>query len=74
MFHLFHGNWGPYLQEAMCSMCVASDTICPTKVGQAVEATFKSVEGLGFLPTIEKEDSTLLDDEKLVSFPTPNPH
>jgi hypothetical protein len=52
----------PYLQEAVCSIGVASDTFCPTKVGQAVDATFKLVE-----------DSTILDED-VVSFPTPIPH
>uniref|UniRef100_A0A2N9JBL4 Uncharacterized protein n=1 Tax=Fagus sylvatica TaxID=28930 RepID=A0A2N9JBL4_FAGSY len=48
----------PYLQEAVCSIGVVSDSICPTKVGQAMAGTFKSVEEFDFLPTDEKEDSS----------------
>jgi hypothetical protein len=51
-----------YLQEAVCSISVASDTFCPTKVGQAVDATFKLVE-----------DSTIIDED-VVSFPSLTPH
>ncbi len=64
----------PYLQEVMCSMGVASDTFCPIKVGQGVDATFKLVEVLVLLPALRKKDSIVLDDEKVVSFPTPIPH
>uniref|UniRef100_A0A2N9IHD4 Reverse transcriptase zinc-binding domain-containing protein n=1 Tax=Fagus sylvatica TaxID=28930 RepID=A0A2N9IHD4_FAGSY len=64
----------PYLQEAVCSMGVASDTFCPIKVGQGVDATFKLVEVLVLLPALRKKDSIVLDDEKVVSFPTPIPH
>ncbi len=53
----------PYLQEAVCSIGVASDTFCATKVGQAMDATFKLVE-----------DSTILDEDKVVSFSSPIPH
>ena len=42
----------PYLQEAVCSIVVSSDIFCPTKVDQAVDATFKLVEG-----------STILDED-----------
>ena len=37
----------PYLQQVVCSIGegVASDAFCPTKVGQAVDATFKLVLG-----------------------------
>ena len=51
-----------YLQEAVCSISVASDTFCPTKVGQVVDATFKLVE-----------DSTIIDED-VVSFPSLTPH
>ena len=44
----------------MCSIGVVSDSICPTKVGQAVDGTFKSVEEFDLLHTDEKEDSTIL--------------
>uniref|UniRef100_A0A2N9H2B7 Uncharacterized protein n=1 Tax=Fagus sylvatica TaxID=28930 RepID=A0A2N9H2B7_FAGSY len=53
----------PYLQEVVCSIGVASDTFCATKVGQAVDATFKLVE-----------DSTILEEDKVVSFSSPIPH
>ena len=52
----------PYLQEAMCSIGVASDTFCSTKVDQVVDASFKLVE-----------DSTILDED-VVSFPPSIPH
>ena len=52
-----------YLQEAVCSIGVASDTFCATKVGQAVDATFKLVE-----------DSTILEEDKVVSFSSLIPH
>ena len=51
----------PYLQEAVCSIGVVSDSICPTNVGQAVDGTFKSVEEFDLLPTDEKEDFTILE-------------
>uniref|UniRef100_A0A2N9FW09 TATA-binding protein interacting (TIP20) domain-containing protein n=1 Tax=Fagus sylvatica TaxID=28930 RepID=A0A2N9FW09_FAGSY len=53
----------PYLQEIVCSIGVASDTFCATKVGQAMDATFKLVE-----------DSTILEEDKVVSFSSPIPH
>ena len=52
----------PYLQQAVYSIGVALDTFCPTKVGQAVDATFKLVE-----------DFTILDED-VVSFSSPIPH
>ena len=55
-------------------MGVASNTFCPTKIGQVVDATFKLVAELDLLPTLEQKDSTVLDDEKVVSIPTPIPH
>uniref|UniRef100_A0A2N9IPL3 Uncharacterized protein n=1 Tax=Fagus sylvatica TaxID=28930 RepID=A0A2N9IPL3_FAGSY len=53
----------PYLQETVCSIGVASDTFCTTKVGQAVDATFKLVE-----------DSIILEEDQVVSFSSPIPH
>ena len=53
----------PYPQEAVCSIGVASDTFCTTKVSQAVDATFKLVE-----------DSTILEEDKVVSFSSLIPH
>ena len=53
----------PYLQQAVCSIGDASDAFCPTKVGQAVNATFKLVV----------EDSTILDED-VVSFSSLIPH
>ena len=53
----------PYLQEAVCSIGVASDTFRATKVGQVVDATFKFIE-----------DSTILKEDKVVSFSSPIPH
>ena len=53
----------PYLQETVCSIGVASDTFCTTKVSQAVDATFKLVE-----------DSTILEEDKVVSFSSSIPH
>uniref|UniRef100_A0A2N9J0Z7 Reverse transcriptase domain-containing protein n=1 Tax=Fagus sylvatica TaxID=28930 RepID=A0A2N9J0Z7_FAGSY len=53
----------PYLQEIVCSIGVASDTFCAAKVGQAVDATFKLVE-----------DSTIREEDKVVSFSSPIPH
>ena len=47
----------PYLKEAMG---VVSATICSTKVGQAVDATFKLVEELDFLPIVEKTQIYLM--------------
>jgi hypothetical protein len=64
----------PYLQEAVCSIGVVSNSICPTKVGQAMDGTFKSVEEFDFLPTDEKEDSTILEEDNVISFPTSIPH
>jgi hypothetical protein len=58
----------------VCSIGVASDTICPTKVGQTVDGTFKSVDEFDFLPTEEKEDSTILEEGNVNSFPTSIPH
>ena len=63
-----------YLQEAVCSIGVVSDSICPTKVGQAMAGTFKSVVEFNFLPTDEKEDSTILEEDNVISFPTSIPH
>uniref|UniRef100_A0A2N9FLE4 Uncharacterized protein n=1 Tax=Fagus sylvatica TaxID=28930 RepID=A0A2N9FLE4_FAGSY len=53
----------PYLQEAVCSIGVASNTFCATKVGQPMDATFKFVE-----------DFTILEEDKVVSFSSPIPH
>jgi hypothetical protein len=53
----------PYLQQAVCSIGDASDAFCPTKVGQAVDATFKLVV----------EDSTILHED-VVSFSSLIPH
>jgi hypothetical protein len=64
----------PYLQDVMCFIGVASDTICHTKVGQAVDDTFKSVEEFNFLPTIEEEDFTILEEDNVISFSSPIPH
>jgi hypothetical protein len=58
----------------VCSIGVASDTICPTKVGQTVDGTFKSVDEFDLLPTEEKEDSTILEEGNVNSFPTSIPH
>ena len=58
----------------MCSIGVVSDSICPTKVGQAVDGTFKSVEEFDLLHTDEKEDSTILEEDNVISFPTQIPH
>jgi hypothetical protein len=52
----------PYLQEAVCSVGVPSNTFCPTKVGQAVDATFKLVK-----------NSTILQED-VVSFLTSITH
>uniref|UniRef100_A0A2N9GHJ3 Mon2/Sec7/BIG1-like dimerisation and cyclophilin-binding domain-containing protein n=1 Tax=Fagus sylvatica TaxID=28930 RepID=A0A2N9GHJ3_FAGSY len=54
----------PYLQQVVCSIGVTSDTFYPTrtKVGQAMDATFKLVE-----------DTTILDED-VVSFPTSITH
>jgi hypothetical protein len=64
----------PYLQEAMCFISVVSDSICPTKVGQAVGGSFKSVDNFDFLPTDEKEDFTILEEDNVLSFPAPITH
>uniref|UniRef100_A0A2N9FL00 Uncharacterized protein n=1 Tax=Fagus sylvatica TaxID=28930 RepID=A0A2N9FL00_FAGSY len=53
----------PYLQKAVCSIGVASNTFCATRVGQAVDATFKLVE-----------NSTILEEDKVVSFSSLIPH
>ena len=47
----------PYLQEAVCSIGVASNAFCATKVGQPMDATFKFLE-----------DFTILEEDKVVSF------
>jgi hypothetical protein len=52
-----------YLQQVVCSIGVASDTFCATKVGQALTATFQLVE-----------DSIILEEDKLVSFSSQIPH
>ena len=53
----------PYLQEAVCFIGVASDTFCATKVGQSVDDTFKLVD-----------NSTILEEDKMVSFLSPIPY
>jgi hypothetical protein len=53
----------PYLQEVVCFIGVASDTFCATKVGQSVDDTFKLVD-----------NSTILEEDKMVSFLSPIPY